>query len=149
MLYFTLSLTPTPTLETVCINQRGCLVSVRLSPHSHSHSINWLAGFFGVESWQEESHLSIMHEASGYNNTLAPWEICPREDSYQSKAHVGKWRNKYLRNALKRLNKLAFGYEFEIGDVFAMQVSVLSSFQIATDVIFVVDIDRNCVLVGG
>ncbi|TIA87508.1 hypothetical protein E3P81_03921 [Wallemia ichthyophaga] len=87
----------------------------------YKSAINWLAGFFGVESWQEESHLSIMHEASGYNNTLAPWEICPREDSYQSKAHVGKWRNKYLRNALKRLNKLAFGYEFEIGDVFAMQ----------------------------
>ncbi|TIA87770.1 hypothetical protein E3P99_02972 [Wallemia hederae] len=84
-------------------------------------AINWLAGFFGVESWQEESHLSILHEARGYNNTLAPWETCPREDSYQSAKHVHAWRNKYLRNAQKRLNKQAVGYDFDIDDVFAMQ----------------------------
>ncbi|TIC05593.1 phosphoglycerate mutase-like protein [Wallemia mellicola] len=84
-------------------------------------AINWLAGFFGVDSWQEESHLSIMHEARGFNNTLAPWETCPREDSYQSARYVRQWRNKYLSDAQKRLNKQAVGYEFDITDVVAMQ----------------------------
>ena len=86
-------------------------------------SINFLAGFFGAESWQDESHLSVLHESRHYNNTLAPWENCPRDDPDRSRKHRNKWKSIYLADAVKRLNKQAINYEFTVDDAATMQVS--------------------------
>ncbi|KIJ62097.1 hypothetical protein HYDPIDRAFT_94962 [Hydnomerulius pinastri MD-312] len=97
----------------------------------HASAINFALGFFG---WPLEGKYEqvIMIEASGFNNTLAPYDTCPNAKAHgkadRSLAYVREWTGIYLEEARGRLqgdlrpaSDGGSGFELEIEDVYRMQ----------------------------
>ena len=87
-------------------------------------ALHFAAGFFGVQSFQTDYHQLIEIEATGFNNTLAPYEVCTNSNNAAGNfgnIQAQKWENIYLQQALKRLAPLLPGFNLTITDVFAMQ----------------------------
>jgi hypothetical protein len=100
----------------------------------HASARAWAAGFFGVYGDQEYSpadneelyRLVVMTEGEyGVNNSLASYYGCPNADKDGSETgseRRGKWIDKYLKQAAKRLHKLLPGVdEFTPRNAFAIQ----------------------------
>ncbi|KAF9218807.1 phosphoglycerate mutase-like protein [Gyrodon lividus] len=97
----------------------------------HASAINFALGFFGwpIEDKYEQV---IMIEASGFNNTLAPYDTCPNANAHgkadRSLRYVRQWTRIYLEEARQRLQadlrpieEGGEGLELEIEDVYRMQ----------------------------
>ncbi|KAF9239899.1 phosphoglycerate mutase-like protein [Melanogaster broomeanus] len=97
----------------------------------HASAVNFALGFFGwpIEGKYEQV---IMIEASGFNNTLAPYDTCPnanaRGKADRSLSYVREWTGIYLEKAKERLQTElrpaeggGEGFELEIEDVYRMQ----------------------------
>ncbi|TFK36825.1 histidine phosphatase superfamily [Crucibulum laeve] len=87
-------------------------------------ALHFAAGFFGVQSYQQDYHQYIMIEQSGFNNTLAPYDQCANANNNVSAfggIQGNKWAAIYLQPALKRLGPLLKGLELKVSDLIAMQ----------------------------
>jgi len=87
-------------------------------------ALNFAIGFFGYP-FKGQYQQSITIEAQGFNNTLAPYKICPNADD-KSKAergtgYVAKWASVYLKKAVARLQPQLTGYDLSIEDVYGFQ----------------------------
>ncbi|KAJ6587368.1 histidine phosphatase superfamily [Mycena sp. CBHHK59/15] len=91
-------------------------------------ALNFAAGFFGVQTYQNEYHqlIEIDDEEDDLpvaNSTLAPWN-CPTSDTdvgaFGSK-QAFKWANIYLAPAQKRLAPFISGFNLTISALFDMQ----------------------------
>ncbi|KAF9787350.1 histidine phosphatase superfamily [Thelephora terrestris] len=87
-------------------------------------ALNFAIGFFGYP-FDGQYEQSITIESSKFNNTLAPYTTClnawhPKRGG-RAGWFVTQWANRYLQPALKRINSLISGHQFEIPDIFAMQ----------------------------
>ncbi|KIM23185.1 hypothetical protein M408DRAFT_77931 [Serendipita vermifera MAFF 305830] len=87
-------------------------------------SVNFAFGFFG---WPLEGKFlqEVTIEATGYNNTLAPYTTCPNSNvatrGYRGATFMQKWIAVYLKDARTRIQALLTGYTLTLEDVFSMQ----------------------------
>ncbi|KAF8167786.1 histidine phosphatase superfamily [Crassisporium funariophilum] len=87
-------------------------------------ALHFAAGFFGVQSYQQDYHQTITIENSGQNNTLAPYSNCANANNAVTSfggVQAIKWATIYLQPALKRLSPLLKGYSLKVPDLIAMQ----------------------------
>ncbi|KDQ12409.1 hypothetical protein BOTBODRAFT_176358 [Botryobasidium botryosum FD-172 SS1] len=105
-------------------------------------ALNFAAGFFGIP-YEDQYLQSITIEASGFNNTLAPYSTCvstpadiglhldslrlrcnnandPAKGS-RGDAYTTQWTNIYLADALDRLKSQIEGIPLSTADVYAFQ----------------------------
>jgi hypothetical protein len=76
-------------------------------------ALNFAAGFFGVPEYQDQVNIEILVEATGVNNSGAPYEIC-NNSNIASRGSIGSTAaSKFAVNAfnstLGRLNSLVSG----------------------------------------
>jgi hypothetical protein len=87
--------------------------------------LNFAAGFFGVRTYESDYHQLVTIEGGGFNNTLAPYFVCPNSFNPaiggQGTAMATKWINIYLKAATKRLASMITGVDLTVTDVFEMQ----------------------------
>ncbi|KAG5640451.1 hypothetical protein DXG03_008594 [Asterophora parasitica] len=87
-------------------------------------ALNFAIGFFGYPL-DGKYQQSILIEADGFNNTLAPYDTCPnariRTKSDRGIYYVKRWAAIYLKKARARLQPQLKGYELTIEDVYIMQ----------------------------
>ncbi len=91
-----------------------------------ARSLHFAAGFFGVQTFQQDYHQLIIPESAGMNNTLAAGEVCPNANNDIAAFGVLqslKWANIYLQPTLKRLQKSIDGLELDVFDLVAMQMA--------------------------
>lgn len=72
-----------------------------------SSSLNFAAGFFGVQTYQSDYYQLIEIEASGFNSTLAPYDVCPNSNNQIGgfgNVQANKWAEIYLAPAVARLS---------------------------------------------
>ncbi|KAJ7141402.1 phosphoglycerate mutase-like protein [Mycena epipterygia] len=87
-------------------------------------ALNFAAGFFGVQSYQDDYHQLI--EVDGdiiVNSTLAPWN-CPITDTDVAafgSEQAAKWSDLYLVPAQTRLSPFISGVPLNISLIFSMQ----------------------------
>ncbi|EPQ60548.1 phosphoglycerate mutase-like protein [Gloeophyllum trabeum ATCC 11539] len=87
-------------------------------------ALNFAAGFFGAQTFTQDYYQSIIIEASGYNNTLAPSNACPNNngpigsigDSLEN-----DWIAIYLTPALERISPFLPGLNLTVSDIYSMQ----------------------------
>ncbi|KAJ6550010.1 histidine phosphatase superfamily [Mycena capillaripes] len=87
-------------------------------------ALHFAAGFFGVQTYQQDYHQLIEIEALGFNSTLSPYETCTNANN--SIAAFGttqalKWANVYLVAAQKRLTPYITGVALSPSILVAMQ----------------------------
>jgi hypothetical protein len=86
--------------------------------------LHFAAGFFGVQSYLTDYHQLIAIEASGFNNTLSPYEICQNANnaiaSYGG-TQANKWAAIYLQDAVNRLQRSITGFTLNTSMLIAMQ----------------------------
>ncbi|EJU00867.1 phosphoglycerate mutase-like protein [Dacryopinax primogenitus] len=86
-------------------------------------ALNFAAGFFGIP-YEDQYHQSILIEATGFNNTLAPYETCTNGNNANSaggSAAVNLWVPIYLKDAAARLTAQSGGLNITASDAYAMQ----------------------------
>ncbi|KAJ7253464.1 phosphoglycerate mutase-like protein [Mycena rebaudengoi] len=74
--------------------------------------LHFAAGFFGVQSYQQDYHQLIDIEELGFNSTLAPSGQCPNSNNAIGNfglTQALKWANVYLAAASKRLSPFITG----------------------------------------
>ncbi|KAJ3515274.1 hypothetical protein NLJ89_g1865 [Agrocybe chaxingu] len=87
-------------------------------------AIHFAAGFFGVQTYQQDYHQLITIENDGQNNTLAPYFDCPNANNAVEafgSVQSAKWANTYLQPTLKRLSPFIKGYNLTVSDLIGMQ----------------------------
>ncbi|KAF9496084.1 phosphoglycerate mutase-like protein [Pleurotus eryngii] len=88
--------------------------------------LHFAAGFFGVQTFQQDYHQLIIPESAGMNNTLAAGEVCPNANNDIAAFGILqslKWANIYFQPTLKRLQKSIDGLELDVFDLVAMQMA--------------------------
>ncbi|WAQ83763.1 hypothetical protein PtA15_4A211 [Puccinia triticina] len=103
-------------------NPKQKLVFRTTSQHRMLHSaLNFAAGFFGLP-FKSQYHQSIVIEAPGFNNTLAPYFTCNNSE-HASKTYVksimSDWSEIYLAGALPRLQANLTGYQLTFEDYYS------------------------------
>ncbi|KZP00674.1 phosphoglycerate mutase-like protein [Calocera viscosa TUFC12733] len=86
-------------------------------------ALNFAAGFFGIP-YEDQYHQSIIIEATGFNNTLAPYETCTNGNNANGAAGTtatNDWVAIYLKDAAARLSALSGGLNITASDAYAMQ----------------------------
>jgi len=117
-------LTKGPAVQLACWILRELCPSMFLFSLIISISLNFFAGFFGVQTYQSEYNQLITIEDDGQNNTLASYFNCPNggNEIYTfGFDQANKWSNIYLQPTLKRLQPLLKGYTLKVSDLIAMQ----------------------------
>ncbi|KAG0702011.1 histidine phosphatase superfamily [Suillus ampliporus] len=88
-------------------------------------ALNFAAGFFDVRTYQTDYHQEIIIEALNFNNSLAPWNVCPNANTddigFFGVIQGSKWANVYLQGALSRLQPMIQGSNLTISDLIIMQ----------------------------
>ncbi|EIW82796.1 phosphoglycerate mutase-like protein [Coniophora puteana RWD-64-598 SS2] len=88
-------------------------------------ALNFAAGFFEVRTYLEDYYQSIIVEADGFNNTLAPYGTCNNSNveniGYYGDGQGDKWADIYLQSALKRLQPQLKGVNLTVTDLVNMQ----------------------------
>ncbi|TFK56975.1 phosphoglycerate mutase-like protein [Heliocybe sulcata] len=87
-------------------------------------ALNFAAGFFGAQTFQEDYYQSIIIEEGGYNNTLAPSNACPTNNGPVggiASTYENDWIAIYLTPALTRLSPYLPGVNLTVSDVYSMQ----------------------------
>jgi len=96
----------------------------------HASAVNFALGFFGWPlNGKYEQVITI--EATGFNNTLAPYDTCPNAGTHnksdRSSTYIKEWTEIYLKAAQKRVQvdfkptEGGLGFNLEIEDVYKMQ----------------------------
>jgi len=89
-----------------------------------SRSVQFAAGFFGVQAYSTSYHQLIEVEAPGINSTLASYYRCPNANnaiaSFGS-VQAAKWANVYTEPIIKRLQHFLSGVTLEAADIASMQ----------------------------
>lgn len=87
-------------------------------------ALNFAAGFFGIP-YEKSYHQSILIESKHFNNSLAPYYVCPNSNKpgiTDLGSKVSKqWVEIYLKDATKRFNELIEGFQFNSSDLHTMQ----------------------------
>ncbi|KAF9015491.1 histidine phosphatase superfamily [Cyathus striatus] len=87
-------------------------------------ALHFSAGFFGVQSYQQDYHQLIVIEEQGFNNTLAPYFQCDNANNdigAFGSVQSSNWATVFLKSALKRLQPFLKGIDLQISDLVAMQ----------------------------
>ncbi|KAJ7697690.1 histidine phosphatase superfamily [Mycena rosella] len=87
-------------------------------------ALHFSAGFFGVQTYQQDYHQLIEIEALGFNSTLAPYDVCPNANNNISTfgtAQGLKWAAVYLAAAQTRLAPYSTGLPLSPSVLVAMQ----------------------------
>ncbi|KAG0141524.1 hypothetical protein CROQUDRAFT_83136 [Cronartium quercuum f. sp. fusiforme G11] len=88
-----------------------------------SSALHFAGGFWGIPS-ESKYHQSIIVEAKGFNNTLAPYHTCKNgqgsSDTFAA-AILANWSEIYLADTLPRLQADLDGYTLTFKDVLSMQ----------------------------
>ncbi|KAA1471753.1 phosphoglycerate mutase-like protein [Dentipellis sp. KUC8613] len=87
-------------------------------------TLQFAAGFFGVQSYQTSYHELIEIEADGFNSTLAPYDQCANANNNISALGgimSSKWAAIYTVPTVKRLSKSIKGVNLTATDIIAMQ----------------------------
>ncbi|KAG1893282.1 histidine phosphatase superfamily [Suillus fuscotomentosus] len=88
-------------------------------------ALNFAAGFFDVRTYETDYHQEIIIEENNFNNTLAPYDVCPNENSvdigYFGGTQASKWANIYLEDAQTRLQPMLQGFNLTISRLVYMQ----------------------------
>ncbi|KAF7288319.1 Acid phosphatase [Mycena chlorophos] len=87
-------------------------------------ALQFAAGFFGVQSYQNDYHQSIIIEAPGFNNTLAPYDTCNNSNNAIADIatnFTNTWEGIYLADAVKRLQPFISGFTLNTTWAYAMQ----------------------------
>lgn len=92
-----------------------------------TYSLNFAAGFFGIPEFLTDYHQLIIIESSGFNNTLAPFEICNNSNNGPA-ASLGSvasnaWAEVYLPSAVQRIQGFVDGLNITVSDALAMQMT--------------------------
>nr|ADW23572.1 acid phosphatase [uncultured organism] len=90
-------------------------------------ALHFAAGFFGVRTYQSDYNQVIIIEASGFNNTLAPYESasCPNANNAVSaigSTAAANWSAIYLKDAVKRLQPSIKGLNLTTDILYQMQL---------------------------
>ncbi|EGN96120.1 hypothetical protein SERLA73DRAFT_170536 [Serpula lacrymans var. lacrymans S7.3] len=87
---------------------------------------NFALGFFGFP-YDGQYQQVVTIEAPQFNNTLAPFETCANNNvpskGYRGSSYVQAWTDRYLKDAVHRLQRHLHGYTLTVNDVYAMQES--------------------------
>jgi hypothetical protein len=85
---------------------------------------NFAAGFFGVPEFLDQVNIEIVVEASGFNNSGAPYEMCPNSNVGSRGSLGSAAASAFAKNAfnatLDRLNSQVTGVKFTPTDAVAM-----------------------------
>ena len=87
-------------------------------------SIQFAAGFFGVQTYSTSYHQLIEVEAPQINSTLAAYYRCPNANNAIGgfgSVQATKWANDYTGPIIKRLQRFLSGVTLEATDIVAMQ----------------------------
>ncbi|KAF7292081.1 Phosphoglycerate mutase-like protein [Mycena indigotica] len=87
-------------------------------------ALHFAAGFFGVQTYQQDYHQLIQIEQLGFNSTLSPYYDCTNginDHSNFGTTQALKWANVYLAPAVKRLQPFIKGLPLTPSILFAMQ----------------------------
>ncbi|KAF8212589.1 phosphoglycerate mutase-like protein [Mycena galopus ATCC 62051] len=87
-------------------------------------ALHFAAGFFGVQSYQQDYHQLIEIEAPGFNSTLAPYDACPNGNNSIAAfgtAQALQWAAVYLADAETRLQLFIQGLPLSPSILVAIQ----------------------------
>ncbi|KAJ7203029.1 acid phosphatase [Mycena pura] len=87
-------------------------------------ALHFAAGFFGVQTYQQDYHQLIEIEAPGFNSTLAPYDMCPNganAGAVFGETKALEWAAVYLADAQKRLQPFITGVPLSPSILVAMQ----------------------------
>jgi len=87
-------------------------------------SLQFAAGFFGVQEYSTSYHQLIEVESSGFSSTLAASEVCPNANNAISSfgtTQATKWANIYTPPIIQRLQNYLNGVDLTATDIVAMQ----------------------------
>jgi hypothetical protein len=94
---------------------------------------NFAAGFFGVPEYLDEVNIEIVVEASGFNNSGAPYEMCTNADVDSRGAIGNAVAARYARDAfnatLARLNSLLTGADLTLTPTDAISMLQLCAYE--------------------
>jgi hypothetical protein len=107
----------------------ACVTSSNSSVGAHAltsvlRSIQFAAGFFGVQAYSTSYHQLIEVEAPQINTTLAPYEQCPNANNAiagYGTVQASKWLGLYTGSIVQRLQPFIDGVTLDATDIFAMQ----------------------------
>ena len=91
---------------------------------SDFRSLQFAAGFFGVQQYQTSYRQLIEIESDGFNSTLAPYDSCTNANGVigsLGSTKSAEWALKYTVPTIKRLQKSITGLNVTATDVIAMQ----------------------------
>lgn len=77
-----------------------------------------------MQQYQDSYHQLITIEDDGFNNTLAPWNVCPNANNAVEDIGfnaAANWTEIYLKKTVPRLQKHLKGITLDVNDVQAMQ----------------------------
>lgn len=86
-------------------------------------AIAFLEGFFGGQDWVKHANLEVIIEAGNFNNTLAPYMVCPNSNKQMFGSHNRvHWESLYLANKTAQFAELITGMEWTDRDTAALQL---------------------------
>ncbi|KAJ7181340.1 phosphoglycerate mutase-like protein [Mycena crocata] len=92
--------------------------------HMVDSALHFAAGFFGVQTYQQDYHQLIEVEAHGFNSTLASYHMCPNANNHIAGFGVAQglqWATVYLVKAQKRLQPYITGITLDPSILLGMQ----------------------------
>ncbi|KAI9507913.1 phosphoglycerate mutase-like protein [Russula earlei] len=87
-------------------------------------ALQFAAGFFGVQEFSTSYHQLIEIESSGFNSTLAAYDVCPNSNNAIGNfghTQAAKWASIYTAPIIKRLQPHINGVNLTAVDIVAMQ----------------------------
>ncbi|KAG2350244.1 phosphoglycerate mutase-like protein [Suillus weaverae] len=88
-------------------------------------ALNFAAGFFDLRTYETDYHQEITIEANNFNNTLAPYYVCPNSNTADvgnfGSTQASKWADIYLKDARMRLQPMIQGFNLTISRLVDMQ----------------------------
>ncbi|KAG1784075.1 histidine phosphatase superfamily [Suillus placidus] len=88
-------------------------------------ALNFAAGFFDLRTYETDYHQEIIIEANNFNNTLAPYYVCPNSNTADvgnfGSTQASKWADIYLKDARMRLQPMIQGFNLTISRLVDMQ----------------------------
>lgn len=83
----------------------------------------FLTGFFGLD-WQKYADLELLIEETGFNNSLAAWDMCENNGHTYGKIgyeQIANFTAQYLSDAVQRFNTNVQGFNFTTSDLYELQ----------------------------
>ncbi|KAG2055004.1 phosphoglycerate mutase-like protein [Suillus hirtellus] len=88
-------------------------------------ALNFAAGFFELRTYETDYHQEIIIEKINFNNTLAPFQVCPNANSDDignyGDTKTSEWADIYLQDARRRLQPMIQGLNLTIDLLIDMQ----------------------------